>query len=461
MDRRFKQAMETVRMSEECRARIRGALEERSQLQGQPAGRTVRKRARLVVVIAVMLLLLIGSALAAAYRAGVLEVFFHGDTSELEPYVYNSVDSTEDENYRLTVDSLRDGDGLYVIITVEALTEQAAEALNNIALGPDTFLFTSGMTKGWWLSEEETFSETSRSFSIETNLTQAALESLEPIILSADFMAEGCEVCLPIDRSMPTVSRTIQEEVLVNPLTGNTEFWEEVSIASTRFTYVSQSDQIKPHAGAAKNAADPLIFLKMKDGTVLTRSQLGLSHVGGESIVVEPKVPGKRTDRCFEGFDIAIDPTQVESLIVGGREFPMDGSAPREIELEREWFPFFTEHMQYGEDRDAYVASMKDLCEKLGAEYTWDGETKTATGVYRGVTLSLTADSCIADVDGTPMEIAPRYGKSYKSYPAVQNGDTIAAHWSIFDTVWDIELWEDRVENELTSSSGWRWVVIP
>lgn len=75
MDRRFKQAMETVRMSEECRARIRGALEERSQLQEQPAGRTVRKRARLVVVIAVMLLLLIGSALAAVWNANLLRYF--------------------------------------------------------------------------------------------------------------------------------------------------------------------------------------------------------------------------------------------------------------------------------------------------------------------------------------------------------------------------------------------------
>ena len=61
--------------------------------------------------------LMTGTAFAAAYQAGVLDIFFRGDTSSLESY--RTIQSTEDENYRLTVDSLRDGDGLYLYLTIE------------------------------------------------------------------------------------------------------------------------------------------------------------------------------------------------------------------------------------------------------------------------------------------------------------------------------------------------------
>ena len=59
--------------------------------------------------------LMTGTAFAAAYQAGVLDIFFRGDTSSLESY--RTIQTTEDENYRLTVDSLRDGDGLYLYLT--------------------------------------------------------------------------------------------------------------------------------------------------------------------------------------------------------------------------------------------------------------------------------------------------------------------------------------------------------
>ena len=71
-----------------------------------------------------------GAAFAAAYQAGVLDLFFHGDTGSLEPYVQMTIPSTENEDYRLTVDSsLYDGQNLYLVMTVEALNEQAVSDL--------------------------------------------------------------------------------------------------------------------------------------------------------------------------------------------------------------------------------------------------------------------------------------------------------------------------------------------
>ena len=225
-----------------------------------PASQTRRRRPmhkkKLLLSLAAALVVLTGSAFAAAYQAGVLDIFFRGDTSSLESY--RTIQSTEDENYRLTVDSLRDGDGLYLYLTVEPKTEQATQALPEIQWGPDTFSFTPGMTKGWWESEETTNPEVSRSFSIETNLTLKALETLEPITFSTNFMAEDCTLQLPIDQSAPTASRSINQEIEVNPLIGETEYWTDVTISSTRLAREIRSICVLPQVGQETTSTPPL-----------------------------------------------------------------------------------------------------------------------------------------------------------------------------------------------------------
>lgn len=461
MKQEFNWAMDQVKLPPEAEERILRALEEQKAGKAPRRSRRTWKTAVAAVAAAV---LMTGTAFAAAYQAGVLDIFFRGDTSSLESY--RTIQSTEDENYRLTVDSLRDGDGLYLYLTVEPKTEQAAQVLPDIEWGPGTFSFTPGMTKGWWESEETTDPEAGRSFSIETNLTMKALETLEPITFSANFMAEDCTLQLPIQQSAPTASRSIDRDIEVNPLTGETEYWTDVTISSTRFSYTSIQNYSKMDGG--RGVADPLIFLKMTDGSILTRSQLGLGPAGFEQILdVEGLPEEKRMDRIIEHFQIVIDPTQVESLIVDGMEFPMDGSDPKEVQMDEALLPFYVEAMDYQDTQGnpgSYVSSMEELCEKLGADYSWDPETKTATGVYRGVTLRLTAGSGTAEIDGTPTPIQ----EYTRSYQAIQNGNTIAVYPCIFETAWQIDLFRDyvrtidHVDGQPVAETEWLdWIVIP
>lgn len=464
MKQEFNWAMDQVKLPPEAEERILRALEE--QKAGKAPRRPRRKWKTAVAAVAAAVLMT-GTAFAAAYQAGVLDIFFRGDTSSLESY--RTIQSTEDENYRLTVDSLRDGDGLYLYLTVEPKTEQAAQALPEIQWGPDTFSFTPGMTKGWWESEETTDPEVSRSFSIETNLTMKALETLEPITFSANFMEEDCTLQLPIQQSAPTASRSINQKIEVNPLTGETEYWTDVTISSTRFSYTSVQDKRGyTTLDGGRGVADPLIFLKMKDGSILTRSQLGLGPAGEEQILdVEGLSEEKRMDRIIDHFKIVIDPTQVESLIVGGMEFPMDGSAPKEVQMDEALLPFYVEAMDYQDTQGnpgSYVSSVEELCEKLGADYSWNPETKTATGVYRGVTLRLSAGSGTAEIDGTPTPIQ----EYTHSYQAIQNGDTIAVHPCIFEAAWQVDLSRDYVrtidyvDGQPVAETEWLdWIVIP
>lgn len=252
----------------------------------------------------------------------------------------------------------------------------------------------------------------------------------------------------------------------MNPLIGETEYWTDVTISSTRFSYTSVQNYVKTSGG--RDVADPLIFLKMKDGSILTRSQLGLEPIGEEQILdVEGLPEEKRMDRIIDHFNIVIDPTQVESLIVGGMEFLMDGSDPKEVQMDEALLPFYAEAMDYQDTQGnptSYVSSMEELCEKLGADYSWDPETKTATGVYRDVTLRLTAGSGTAEID----EMSTPIQEYTHSYQAIQNGDTVAVHPCIFEAAWQIDLSQDyirtidHVDGQPVAETEWLdWIVIP
>ena len=93
--------------------------------------RPMHKR-KLLLSLAAALVVLTGSAVAVGSQLGLLNVFFQGDTSGLEPYVQTDLGSAENEDYRFTVDSAYyDGMTVYATVTVEGLNEQAVEDLKS------------------------------------------------------------------------------------------------------------------------------------------------------------------------------------------------------------------------------------------------------------------------------------------------------------------------------------------
>ena len=83
MKQEFNWAMDQVKLPPEAEERILRALEKKQSC--------FRRRSkhwwRLVLAVAAVLALLVGTAIATTYQAGILGIFFQGDTSSLEPYV--------------------------------------------------------------------------------------------------------------------------------------------------------------------------------------------------------------------------------------------------------------------------------------------------------------------------------------------------------------------------------------
>jgi len=478
--------MDAIRIGEECRSHIRARLEEGTPVRRRAGGRRVRAAA----LLAAALVALMSLAVAVAYHTGMLDLFFQGDTQLLKPYVQANLDSGENGDYRLTVDSaVNTGHVVCAVITVEGLNDRAAaDLMSNKAvaeahrdlwgqsmsdslmesgsLGPDTLraCFTEGgePASGIISRELPAPSNTSRSWQIEISMQTADGQPASgPISLWLNFMGGDCAVQIPTDVAAETVSLSIGREVPSQWPGGMPVF-----IRSLELTPIGLSYEGTYWDEGRDDRAVPVLLFRMADGRTVTMAQLGGRQYSARRI----KEPDWYLVRCK--WDTVLDLRQVESIILGDMAFPLDGSRPRRMEAERNLYPFETGLLPYtcggvdsGGETD-YLASLEDLCRGLGADYHWDGRTKTAAASYLGTTISLTADSSTALVDGRPVEMRTSFldeaGETiYVPLPAVENEGSLAASISFFTGVWQMDVDIRQEQNESGAMEFIGFLIIP
>ena len=454
MKQEFNWAMDRVSLPPEAEARILSALEAR---RAGALPRRPRRRWKAAAAAVAAAMLMTGAAFAA-YQTGVLDLFFHGDTDSLEPYVQTTIPSAENENYRLTVDSsLYDGQNLYLVMTVEALNEQAVSDLESQQLASPYSLCwdltalssdSSDPVHSMGVQELPARTDTSRTWQIDLNFKRFRGKQDCPVLLWLDFMGPESAVSIPLDAMLEPIRLTPNEPVTIDTITGQQAILREFTLSATSYSLDLQIEGLPEHA-RPQTYSVPL-FLRMKDGTVLTRAQL-LSPSGGQQ------------------FRTVLDLSQVASVIYGYTEFPTDGSAPFPAQLDARLYPFRTEIIPepfHGTAR-SYIADAASLCRGLGADFSWDPVSRSLTAVYRGVTLELTAGSSTALIDGVPsvMETV-QYDPSGQAVsvplPACENGSSLSAIDQIFLDAWDLDACvESAYHSELELPPSEHLIIIP
>ena len=475
MKQEYNRTMEQVRLSPEGEARIQRALTGGETGNRRPAGRPWRA----ALAAAAALALMTGTAFAVAYQTGVLEAFFQGDTSQLEPYVQTQVDSAENGDYRLTVDStLNDGRTLYAVITVEGLNEQAAaDLMSNKVIaeshremwgqdmvdmlmedggsGPETFwayFVDSGESvSGMGTGELPAPSATSRSWHIQINMSDVYREQQTgPIALYLNFIGRDYAVQIPTDVTVEVSTLPVEREVTLSPGSGERVYVDSLELSPISLTYVGE---------LVSDDNTPPLFFRRTDGTVVTPAQLGLSFRRMENPQGYPIV--------IYQTDTPMPVEEFASVILGDTEFPLDGSAPFPAEVDEKLYPFEIGLLRYpvldvGERN--YVADVADLCQKLGAEYAWDEAAGTATATYRGVTITLTAGSATALVNGEAMELYTdctlEDGTEQRvELPVLEEDGTVSALITVFTQSWSMDVEVEREGGDVPVYTG--FIVIP
>ena len=463
MKQEYNRAMDRVRLSREGETQILEALERGGEeRRHRPAGRPWRTALAAAAVLALMT----GTVFAVAYQTGVLEAFFQGDTSQLEPYVQTQVASAENGDYRLTVDStLNDGRTLYAVITVEGLNEQAAaDLMSNRVIaeshremwgqdmvdmlmedggsGPETFwayFVDSGeVVSGMGTHELPAPSATSRSWRLRINMSDVFRErGTGPIALYLNFIGRDYAVQIPTDVTVEVNTLPVEREVALSPGSGEGVYVDALELSPISLIYMGEP--------VSDDMDAPTMFFRRTDGTVVTLAQLGLSQQRTES----PQ--GEAYPTLIYQTDTPMPVEEFASVILGDTEFPLDGSAPFPAEVDEKLYPFEIGLLRYpvADGARNYVADVADLCQKLGADYRWDSETRTATATYRGVTITLTAGSATALVDGEAMELYTDYtledGTEQRvELPVLEEDGTVSALITAFTQSWSLDTEVER-----------------
>ena len=253
------------------------------------------------------------------------------------------------------------------------------------------------------------------------------------------------------------------QEFLFNPLNGQRAILTEATLTPTLLYYEIQSvGERKTDTGW--DAMDGRFILKMKDGSLITSSQLG--HTGGGSYDWNNNHFIFRVDFTAVKFT---DVNEVESVIFGDTEFPLDGSEPTLAKEDERFYPFYVSY--YDEDGPWYT-DVEALCRGLGAEYIWDEDTQTATATYRDVTIQMTVGSNRVLVNGEPLELTGdvqdeehRLIEDAPQPIQLKNGVLIApnylfSHDGIAGGVWDIDISMLHLDGLVTPDPN-RVVVLP
>lgn len=494
MCKEYKQMMDQLSPREELMEQVLAQA-----AAGTPEkGRRPMHKKKLFLAMAAALVVLTGSAVAVANHYGVLDLFFTGDTSQLEPYVQTDLGSAENEDYRFTVNSAYyDGMTVYATVTVEGLNEQAVEDLKSSRAdadahreiwgdeladnmierrgsGPDTI-----RTNAWDVVEAarpgerlggsggsgeiQAPSDISRSWSVRV-MFECWLGPLDtPLKLWANWMGEEYAVEVPLDTVVGSAHLEPNQEFLFNSLNGQRAILTEATLTPTQLYYEIQSVGVRK-TDTGWDATDGRFVLKMKDGTLITSSQLGHTSAG--------HCDWKSNHFAFQvGFtDVKFtDVNEVESIIFGDTEFPLDGSEPIPAEADERFYPFC---VHYYNDDGPWYTDVEALCQGLGAEYVWDADTQTATATYRDVTIQMTVGSNRVLVNGEPLaltgDVQDEEHHLIEDAPQLiqlKNGVLIApnylfSHDGIAGGVWDIDISMLHLDGQITPDPN-RVVVLP
>lgn len=422
-------------------------------LDGRPSERrpSMGQKFRFSIVLAAVLAVLAGAALAVTVHFDVLDAFFQGDPSAAEALVDREVRSVSDKDYTLTVESsVSDGETAYLVVRVDAQSEEAAAALcSKDFFSADTFLICPVSDDDCGTKNSNVYLSIALQTSIEelgeaatgTSRTWRIQAALEPgdHYLDVRLSCMGPDAVLTVPLS-PAESITVEIGASGQGLP-SLYFPQGGSVRLDSVTLSPFSCRAEIWRADATYDASPLFFFLQTDGTLLTTGQ---TIAQGQSCVFYEDGTGS----CLYRFQSVMDLSQLSAVVFDGTAYPLDGGQPYAVEIDPKLYPFQIPLMDPITEEGGFALPVEDLCEALGASYEWKEDTQTATCAYRDTTIVLTVGSSTVLVNGEPADLGE---------PVVLRDGTLAAGWRLAEH-WglDVTAAYNEAQTERTC-----WVVIP
>lgn len=365
------------------------------------------------MMITVILIAVMASVSVMAMTSEYFEYVFRDDVSYLNDFIKTDKKSVSDERFTMTLEQYLIAENEAVmIISFEAHTPDAAAELNDrdAFWDMDTIVFTPSDPSDYdkvYCGDFSTGSLGNGKFDTE-NKKYFECKSSEIIndghmdfYITTDRIKGENKIAVPMDYNLKT--QTVEFD-------GITVKYNPISIS------------LKYPVSGAEEDCDlcewngTYFYFRMKDGEIKSFNQLYTLSMGGSPIYDEdinlidykPNVLGYEAKSWAK---TVIKPGDIKSIIVNDTEYPLDDPSKAEpVKLDENIKPFVIGIYLYeGADGKEIGIPLREFCEGLGAEISWDSKTKSAAVEYKGSEYIFTVGSDKFLKDG---EECSFYGKA-------------------------------------------------
>ena len=358
-----------------------------------------RMKKRLVLSVVVAILLFATAAAATSYHLGIL---IPGNLGIIQSNIQTKPISGKLGEFEVTVlESVSDESSIFMTVSIKGLTEKAIQLVK----------------------DERACRE------ILDVYVDGSLEKEREMIIFNDFVTELCTadtICMVGDFNCPNPERkplivqiepyflkdnypgvTVTETLTIptdNQVSGSFTIAPKQDVTVSKL--INGGKQITINRVILSQFAvrvdftvhnrycnpDEALFLQMADGSIRTYNDTFTVHGGGGG--------GTNDDYTDYGkFRELTDLKTIKAFVIDTTAYPLDGGKPYQVEIDphlrsfqitsRQKFTTETNVLGETYERPHDWYPVKELCEKLGAQYAWDAAKKTVSITYRGKNLTL------------------------------------------------------------------------
>ena len=317
------------------------------------------------IVVMIIVLLLGTTTIFAFSNFNAIETIEVSDIYSMQNNTKNSYDSVSNGHFKLTLEeTLIDDYDVFIIYSVEGLNDAAVEELmdeddfkykisisSTIATKPDTSIDDFAHSRE--LIEKRT--NTTRSWIYYDKIENINNKNL---ILHFDAMSDEQYINIPINCNVET-----KDLILKGQSSGD---------VLVHLSPIGITIEKGINTCFAKTVTFTDVFFKMKNNEIKSYNQLTSIFKGSRKVMDDKAIDEGNRYKYYACFSSPVSLSDFKSIIVGGVEYDIDNqSKMSSIILDKSMYPIEVQALLL-KDKAACI-SVQDVCNKLGADATWDG----------------------------------------------------------------------------------------
>ena len=352
-----------------------------------------KKKATIAIILAAALC--ITTAIAANSSWLIHYIFDDKAPDNISSEVEDINKSISDGEYVVTLEQALFGETTsYFIVSIEALTDEAFEKMENNPGGFGGFTFDLGLTFKYDGQVSEGFSSRDLPELDNGRKKYTAIEYTAENPKNSDLLVypnivdkPNLYMRIPIKNSIKAldfeINQKISNAVLDSSLcdAGKNSIEDITTDLTIRKFSLSPFDftlEYKPKNKISSIGPVNLIAFIMNDGSIHGQSEF-LQHNMSKTI--------GSYEQCIFEFKNIIEFDNIKAVIIDKTVYPLDKSKPYTLDKDILFEPFISDDIYL--TVSGFVPSIQEVCEKTGANFSLDEKAQTVTVTYNGKTTTL------------------------------------------------------------------------